>query len=121
MLEHSQIKVHNGWSITAVQGRTYNQLTSHQSGWAYEDSYGTVNPNAGDVCSHGCNTYAGFGMFNYYNAGNNWLAWNTRGMTTDVQMETTFVGCHVVLVMAVMLDTIDVLSLQVQAKVQSTL
>ena len=58
---------------------TYNQLTSHQSGWAYEDSYGTVNPNAGDVCSHGCSTYAGFGMFNYYNAGNN-IGWHgTQG------------------------------------------
>ena len=38
--------------------------------------------------------------FNYYNAGNN-IGWHgTQGVTT-VQTETTFVGCHVVLVMAV--------------------
>ena len=58
---------------------SYSSLTSNQSGWAYEDSYGTVNYDAGDVCSHGCSTYAGFGMFNYYGSGNS-IGWHgTQG------------------------------------------
>ncbi|MDB4932429.1 MAG: uncharacterized protein JWM10_4913, partial [Myxococcaceae bacterium] len=32
-------------------------------GWAYRDSFGYTDASAGSVCSHGCSTFRGLGMF----------------------------------------------------------
>jgi hypothetical protein len=42
---------------------SYSDLTSDQPGWQFEDSFGGTSSNAGNVCSHGCSTFRGFGMF----------------------------------------------------------
>ena len=72
---------------------SYSALTSNQSGWSFEDSFGGSSGNAGNVCSHGCSTYRGYGMFHdgsgigYHGTqtgdygcrdGNN-ICWNPRG------------------------------------------
>jgi len=36
------------------------------SGWGYRDSFGYADPTVGNVCTHGCTTYRGFGMFHDY-------------------------------------------------------
>ena len=41
---------------------SYNGIDS-SSGWSYRDSFGASFSNAGNVCSHGCSAYRGFGMF----------------------------------------------------------
>jgi len=47
---------------------SYNGIDS-SSGWSYRDSFGTSFSNAGNVCSHGCSNYRGFGMFTDYSNG----------------------------------------------------
>lgn len=39
-----------------------------QFNWNYRDSFGYQAPTVGDVCSHGCDTFRGFGMFSDYNS-----------------------------------------------------
>jgi len=70
--------------------------TAH--GWSYYDSYGISTADAGDVCSHGCTSYRGFGMFMYSNwhgtqggdygcrDGNN-ICWQGRSMSCNVGSE----------------------------------
>ena len=36
------------------------------TGWDYRDSYNYVDSVVGNVCSHGCTSYRGFGMFHDY-------------------------------------------------------
>ena len=77
---------------------SYSSLVSNQSGWGFEDSFGGADSSAGDVCSHGCSTFRGFGMFHDYSGigyhgtqtgdygcrdGNN-ICWNPRGGSCNV-------------------------------------
>ena len=76
----------------------YGSLLNNQSGWGYEDSFGVTSSSAGNVCTHGCSTYRGFGMFHDWNGigyhgtqggdygcqdGNN-ICWSPRGYGCNV-------------------------------------
>jgi len=75
-----------------------NNIINQSGGWNYRDSYGYTIDNVPDVCSHGCDTFRGFGMFSDYVAagyhgtqtgdngcrdGNN-ICWMSRGMGCNV-------------------------------------
>ncbi|MBI4702097.1 MAG: hypothetical protein HY744_13255 [Deltaproteobacteria bacterium] len=40
----------------------YGQIAT-PNGWGYRDSFGYQDGSAGNVCSHGCSSFRGFGMF----------------------------------------------------------
>ena len=41
-------------------------INSTSGGWGYRDSLGYADPTVVNVCTHGCATYRGFGMFHDY-------------------------------------------------------
>ena len=76
----------------------YGSLTSNQPTWAFEGSFGGTSSDAGSVCSHGCSSYRGYGMFHsstgigYHGTqtgdygcrdGNN-ICWSPRGYGCNV-------------------------------------
>ena len=71
------------------QSSSYSSLTSEQSGWAYEDSFGSTSSNAGYVCTHGCSTYR---EMECSMTGMALATTEHKGVTTDAVMETTSVG-----------------------------
>ena len=42
------------------------------TGWSYRDSFGYTTDNAGNVCSHGCQSFRTFGMFADSDSTVNW-------------------------------------------------
>ncbi len=50
----------------------FNTITTAATGWTYRDSYGLVSTDVTNICTHGCNTFAGHGMFHDYTAGQKW-------------------------------------------------
>jgi hypothetical protein len=77
----------------------FNPGINQSSGWAYRDSFNYTDANAGNVCSHGCNSYRGFGMFhdgipalsycgtqggNYGCPDGNNICWGPRGLGCNV-------------------------------------
>ena len=47
-------------------GIPFSQINSTPNGWGYRDSFLYADPTVNDVCTHGCDTYRGFGMFHDY-------------------------------------------------------
>ncbi|HCP46968.1 MAG TPA: hypothetical protein DIU15_13055 [Deltaproteobacteria bacterium] len=77
---------------------TYNGIDS-STGWSYRDSFGAGFSNAGNVCTHDCSSFRGYGMFadssnghGYHGTqgGNNGCAdgnnicWQSRGLGCNV-------------------------------------
>jgi cysteine-rich repeat protein len=44
----------------------FSAINSTPGGWGYRDSRGFSDPTVANVCTHGCSTYRGFGMFHDY-------------------------------------------------------
>ena len=74
------------------------QSIATSGGWSYRDSFGFEDANAGNVCTHGCGNYRGFGMFHDHTGigycgtqggdngcrdGNN-ICWQPRGLGCNV-------------------------------------
>ncbi|MFT4621409.1 MAG: hypothetical protein ACI8PZ_000061 [Myxococcota bacterium] len=60
------------WMVTSRPDAVFSDTIDTNFGWDYYDSYGYAEPDAGDVCSHGCTTWRGFGMFSYTGGGVDW-------------------------------------------------
>jgi len=58
--------------ITRSSGIAFSSLPSTSSGWAYSDSMGYTASSVGNVCTHGCSSFRGYGMFMDYSGGNVW-------------------------------------------------
>ena len=76
----------------------YNTLQANATGWAFRDSYGKTDADAGNICTHGCDKFRGHGMF-HDNTGISWngtqggdygcrdgnnICWVTRGQGCNV-------------------------------------
>ncbi len=40
-----------------------------EGGWSYRDSFGYVDPSVDSICSHGCSSFRGLGMFHAFESG----------------------------------------------------
>ena len=47
----------------------FASINSTPNGWGYRDSFLYADPTVTDVCTHGCTTYRGFGMFHDFENG----------------------------------------------------
>ena len=55
----------------------FSAINSTPGGWGYRDSYGYADPTVSNVCTHGCTTYRGFGMFHDYENTFGWCGTQT--------------------------------------------
>ena len=66
-LEEEDEMLGKHWMINQrPNGVKYSNIIT-RTGWSYRDSFGYTKIDAGDVCSHGCSTFRGFGMFGHEN------------------------------------------------------
>jgi len=86
------------WMINHRADALRFQAIDTSQGWSYRDSFGHADANAGNVCTHGCRSYRGFGMFHDHSGigycgtqggnygcrdGNN-ICWRPRGLGCNV-------------------------------------
>ena len=55
----------------------FASINSTPNGWGYRDSLLYADPTVTDVCTHGCTTYRGFGMFHDYENAFGWCGTQT--------------------------------------------
>nr|WP_276603711.1 fibrinogen-like YCDxxxxGGGW domain-containing protein [Nannocystis pusilla] len=57
------------WMVTHRNDAVPFTSINTSSGWSYRDSFGYVDPTVNNVCTHGCDSYRGLGMFHDYEDG----------------------------------------------------
>ena len=67
------VSIGKHWMITErPDAIPFASINSTPGGWGYRDSRGYLDPTVTDVCTHGCTTYRGFGMFHDYEQNFGW-------------------------------------------------
>ena len=67
------VSIGKHWMVTErPDAIPFSMINSTPGGWGYRDSRGFSDPTVANVCTHGCSTYRGFGMFHDYEANFGW-------------------------------------------------
>ncbi len=92
LVENGQV-LGKQWMLNARGGAVPYASVNTSNGWSYRDSFDARDGSAGNVCTHGCDRYRGFGMFHDHSGigyhgtqggnygcrdGNN-ICWRSRG------------------------------------------
>ncbi len=66
-LVENNVSLGKQWMVSErANAIPFSTINSTPGGWGYRDSFNYADPTVVDVCTHGCSTYRGFGMFHDY-------------------------------------------------------